>query len=604
MDETQTPPVETPTPTPMPHSTEEPRADQSAQEHPEDLKPAETTKQTNNEPKQTKLKNLKQLYLKKKKFTIPATVLVILIIILAIPWSRYKILGLFIKQSVTINVTDSTTNTPVSGAKINFNGVIASTDGGGKATTKVKVGDHPLTITKQYYKTYQVSKLVSLTKSKNIYAVSLVANGRQVPITVLNKINGAPAVGIKIQILDTEATTDKDGKATLVVPTTTATQKASFQGSGFNNMTAEVTATNNVVPANTFNVTPAGVVYFLSNASGKLDVVKTNLDGTNRQTVLSGTGKEDSRNTALLATKDWKYLALLSKRDGGSNAKLFLINTSADKLTTIDEGNASFTLTGWGGHNFAYQVYRNDIPEGQPKQQALKSYNADGDKLTTLDETTAETTASGYLYQNYENAYIINNQVVFSENWYANYQISNFNKQATLSTVGLTGGTKQVAKSFALAPSTQNSSVYIQTHLYAPNSIDIYFNDGQKTTFYGYENGQVTTDAAMTNDAFFNNPYPTYLQSPSGKLTFWAEPRDGKNTLFLGDTDGGNKKQIATASEYNSYGWFTENYLLVSKNGSELYVLGTTPNSKALKISDYYKPALSFNGYGGGYGGQ
>ena len=103
------------------------------------------------------------------------------------------------------------------------------------------------------------------------------------------------------------------------------------------------------------------------------------------------------------------------------------------------------------------------------------------------------------------------------------------------------------------------------------------------------------------NDGFYN----TYLVSPSGNSTFWSESRDGKNSLFIGDSVGGNAKQIASASDYQTYGWYSEDYLLASKNGSELYILasdGVKKDSEALKITDYHKPVISYPGYGG-YGG-
>jgi len=80
-----------------------------------------------------------------------------------------------------------------------------------------------------------------------------------------------------------------------------------------------VTVTTDKVAANQFKLAPVGKVFFLSNAGGKIDVVSTNLDGTDRKVVLAGTGKEDRNNTVLLASSDWKYLALLSLRDGGNN---------------------------------------------------------------------------------------------------------------------------------------------------------------------------------------------------------------------------------------------------------------------------------------------
>jgi len=53
--------------------------------------------------------------------------------------------------------------------------------------------------------------------------------------------------------------------------------------------------------------------------------------------------------------------------------------------------------------------------------------------------------------------------------------------------------------------------------------------------------------------------------------------------------------------------WFTDKYLLVSKDNSELYILpvaGLTGDTLPYKISDYYRPDISYNGYGRGYGGQ
>jgi hypothetical protein len=107
----------------------------------------------------------------------------------------------------------------------------------------------------------------------------------------------------------------------------------------------------------------------------------------------------------------------------------------------------------------------------------------------------------------------------------------------------------------------------------------------------------------MNPQLFYGSSYPTYLQSPSANDTFWAEPRDGKNTLFIGNEDGQKGKQIASLSEYFTYGWFTDDYLLVSKNSSELYIMPKGGSKNAIKISDYHKPVQNFYGYGGGYGG-
>jgi hypothetical protein len=153
-----------------------------------------------------------------------------------------------------------------------------------------------------------------------------------------------------------------------------------------------------------------------------------------------------------------------------------------------------------------------------------------------------------------------------------------------------------------LAAGTQAIDITLQERVENPNQIDLEFSDGAKDNFYAYSNGQVKDAPNQTADNFYSSIYPTYLESPSGTQTFWSEARDGKNTLFIGDDNGQNGKQIATLSDYTPYGWYSDNYLLVSKNGSELYVMPKA-GGDAIKVTDYHKPDTSFPGYGGGYGG-
>ena len=63
------------------------------------------------------------------------------------------------------------------------------------------------------------------------------------------------------------------------------------------------------------------------------------------------------------------------------------------------------------------------------------------------------------------------------------------------------------------------------------------------------------------------------------------------------------KIYVASLSDYKTYGWYSDDYLLVSKNSSELYIMAKTGSKDPIKISDYHNPALTYVGYGGGYGG-
>ncbi|HXR50304.1 MAG TPA: hypothetical protein VN778_04740, partial [Verrucomicrobiae bacterium] len=156
----------------------------------------------------------------------------ILVIILALPMTRYKLLGLVIKEPVTVRVLDSKTNTPVSNADVTLGGASSKTNAEGTATLRAALGTSQLQVTKQYYKTYALKYSVSFKAAST--SVNLVATGRQVPITVLNKITGKPLQGAEIKVLATTAKTDSQGKATIVLPTTAASDNAVISLNGYN----------------------------------------------------------------------------------------------------------------------------------------------------------------------------------------------------------------------------------------------------------------------------------------------------------------------------------------------------------------------------------
>jgi hypothetical protein len=579
---------------------EEPIADTS--ETAKKQGPTDQEKATNTTSIGARVKQWGAAYWAKKKLTLPLTALVLLIIILAVPFTRYETLGLFLKKPVTVTVVDSKTGAPVSSAQVTVSGKTFNTASNGKIVQQLKLGSKTLNVSKQYYQPSSQGVTVTLSAGHNSFKVALVATGRQVPVVVVNKVTGKPVANAAINVLHTEAKTDKNGKATIVLPVGASTQKGTVSVSGYNTTAVTVQVTEQAVAANTFTITPAGKLYFLSNQSGKIDVVKTNLDGTDRQTVLAGTGKEEPRETSLLASRDWKYLALLAKR--GDKASVYLIDTTnGDKLTTMDEGNATFSLIGWNDDTFVYQVNRDNVSNWQPNAQALKSFNAPTGKLTVLDQTQGEGTGQyDYGFNQYSSTYLINSQVLFAKSWYTSSYPSHLDgKSVDLVSMKTDGSGKKVVKSFPI-PGGTSYSYYVNLTVYEPNGIYIQTPGNPNSVYYKYEDGVVKTADGVTDQTFYNQAYPTFLQSPDNNQTFWSDQRDGKNALFVGNKEGEDKKQIATLSEYSPYGWYTDTYLLVSKNSSELYIMpssGGTP----VKIIDYYKPAVTYRGYGGGYGG-
>lgn len=538
-----------------------------------------------------------------KKWTLILTVLLIAGAILGLPWSRYLILGHFVEKTYSVQLIDTTTNSPISGAKLSIAGNSAVTDAKGKAKLHAKVGKRNLEIDKKYYKTYTKYIFVGLASQKSDDQISLVATGRQVPIVIINKLTGKPLANASLKAVGTEVKTDKEGKATIVLPADKPVLAGTVTGKGCNDSKVSIQVTESSVKANEFALVSSGKLYFLSKFSGKIDVVKTDLDGSNRETVVAGTGKEEEGNTVLLASRDWKYLALMSKRDSGLS-KLHLIDTSTDKMSVMDEGDASFSLSGWSNHTFVYSVTRAKVDIWQPNRLAVKTYDAEKKQVLTVDQNEAEGDATNYKSQYLESFFLLRDKLVYVTRWfnYSPFNASNATPEKSNTIREVTVGTT-VKKDVKTFPTNQ----YFIQRVIAYKSDELYFDFyGQadnKEHYFEYSSGTVTpvseANQQQIND---NTTYPTYLSSPDDSKTFWSEQRDGKDTFFVGDADSENGKQVAALNEYQIYGWYSEDYLLLSKKGSELYLLpavGGTP----LKVSDYHKSQLSYRGYGGGYGG-
>ncbi len=565
--------------------------DQSAVTENTEITPEIPVNTSDKEP--GRLKRLWVRYLAKKKLTIPLTVLAVISILLAVPVTRYLVLGTFLSQDVPVVVLDSKTNKPVSGADVTIRSKTARTDGEGKANLSVvKVGKANLQIKKNYYKEYSQSITVGVKSKKEPLQTKLEATGRQVEITVTDKISGKSLTAVAIKAGDSEAKTDEKGLATIVLPAGGKDQKAELSRQGFNTATVDIVAENPGDKDNKFSLTASGKLYFLSKRTGKIDVVKTNLDGTDRQTVLPGTGREEEGNTVLLATRDWKYLVLQSRRDS-PQPKLYLLDTSNDKLTAFDEGDASFALSGWHDQDFVYTVTRNQVPVGQPKRQALKVFHASTGKLQTIDETTGE---GGVAQEIASGVSLLDQNIIYVKQWQGGYGIALDSKAVTINAINYDGSGKKDVKSLP-------ANIYVQQLLYKPNEVYFsYYTDG-KQNYLEYEDNAIK-DAANESEKF-TGEYPTYLLSPSGNYTLWSEPRDGKSALFLGNKAGEEGKLLDQTTKYNPYGWYSDEYILISSEGSELYVAPREigGNATYLKVTDYHKPSIRFLGYGGGYGG-
>ena len=567
----------------------------------EDTKVVAEPSPAGTEPKGGRLKRF--LKTKKGKATIVVLALLLVLGILwLVPATRYGILGTMVKKKASVVVMDMTTKKPVTEAQVELGKLSAKTDSEGKLTLQdVPVGEYKLKVTKSYYTTVELPLTVPVFGNTSETKVDLVATGRQVSVMLIDTISKKPLEKATLAVGETSSVSDASGVATIVLPADEEVLKGEVRLDGYNTAQVEVKVTDQA-DANKFSLTPAGTVYYLSKQTGKINVMKSNLDGSGATVAVEGTGTENEGNTVLLAARDWQYMALLAKRKTSAAGQLYLVDAKSGSLKTIDEGNVDIVLIGWSDHNFLYTVTRNEKKIWEDKRQALKSYNADTGALATIDETYGVgTSVYDAQYELISTPYIVEGKVLYTKPLFRELSTTSTptDRKSTIMAATPSNGQKQVLKEFS-----SNKSASLQAELYEPQ--EVYFRvalDGSPVAYFEYEAGAIKS-VTNTDDKFYNTLYPTFLVSPDGQKTLWHEPRNGKNAIFVGDKNGKNSKELAIDSEYTTYGWYTDKYILLAKNKSELYIAPVDQSiSDVTKIANYHKPAFGLAGYGYGYGG-
>lgn len=525
-----------------------------------------------------------------------ALVVLLLVILAATPYSRYGISGQFIKKTVKVDVSDSRTGKPVSDVAITIGPISAKTNAEGVAVlAKVPVGNWTLSAGKKYYTPFAENENVPLLTSPGIAKFRVVALGNQVTIKVLNKLTDKPVSKASLSALGATTTTDSSGTATMVLPISTKSVSGSISAPSFNTETVQIV--NNSSGNDNFSIVPSGKVYYLSNATGTIDVMGSNLDGSGQQVLVAGTGRENNNDTQLVASTDWKHLMLYATRETSQNEALYEIDTETGDLSLVDQttntanggSNAGFSLIGWYGHHFVYEVDR--YSNYGTTSQSIKSYNADTGNLSSIYQTAA---ANGFPFESISGATYFNGYVTFLAYYWGSPGQGNLYQIDDIYPDGTDSG---LVKSFPAGSNVQNLI------LEAPDKLDYALQNSSGGGYYQIDgSGNVTSISTIPNQ-YQTGSQVAYIYSPSSQKTFWYEYRDGNNSLFIGDKNGENGTQVDPLSAYTPFGWYTDNYVLFTDKNGELFIGPADFSTAPTKISDYYSSKQYISGYGSGYGG-
>ena len=129
--------------------------------------------------KLSKRERLKQFWANpRKRWGTIVTLLLIIGGLFGVPITRYDIVGIFMREKVTVEAVDSTTSRPVSGAEIQIGSTKAETDSEGVAVLYPHTGSKHLLASKKYYDGTSQAVLITLSGSHDTFKAKLVALGR------------------------------------------------------------------------------------------------------------------------------------------------------------------------------------------------------------------------------------------------------------------------------------------------------------------------------------------------------------------------------------------------------------------------------------------
>ncbi len=516
----------------------------------------------------------------KKKAGIALGIVIVTAGIFATPL-RYPIVGAVYKNHTQITVLDAVTHQPLPNAEVQLGGQTGTTDNQGVAKlTNLNLGKTTLTVTKKAYKTHQKSVVVPIFPAK-YDSVNLESAGTALAFEVTNKISGQTIDGVEIAVAETKAVSE-EGKGRLVLlPEMGETVTATVSKEGFLKTTVSL-ANKATTEAFKVQLVPSGKTYFLSNRSGRIDLYESNLDGSELQVILAGTGTENADTGVLPSTEHPNLLAVVSaregKRDNQGNLRsfLYLLDTSNRKLLKIDEDIYFGNYRAWVGEYLVFE--KNNY--GDCSKNAIKSFNLANLKTTTI-------VSGGISKCPQANAAYYETII---------YSISSYNSDQ--SQRGL----------FAIRADGSKGKKIIN---YPTNNIRSEVKNTLLAVYYDYNlpkpqiwhSIDLTKLTATKIDSAPNNQLArTYIESPGEKYSMFIEERDGKTDIYLTDENGSNERKLTSLGSVNQFvQWYGDDYIVFSSTKSDenaLYVVAVKGGA-AHKIADFYRG--NSRTYGGGY---
>ncbi len=321
-----------------------------------------------------------------------------------IPASRYYLLNKAgVQASTSVVAVDMLTQTPLKNVRVSVDGHQVQTDSNGRAIIRgLRLGPATLTITQIGFADVKQHIVVGWG-SNPLGRFALKAVGVRYTLTVRDYLTEKPLAGVQARSGGAAAASDAQGKLVLTLANAAAAvDPVSLDLGGYR---TEAVTLGDPTHAKIVDMVLAKKAVYMSKESGKYDIYKSDLDGTNKQILLAATGSEDS-NSSLITSPDGTHAALVSTRDNQRDADGYLLNSLS--LIDISDGSVNritqgeqIQLIDWIGPRLIFEKVATDANTPAASRYTVVAYNiADGTRvqLAAASHLNAVFSAQGSLY--------------------------------------------------------------------------------------------------------------------------------------------------------------------------------------------------------------
>lgn len=497
---------------------------------------------------------------KKKVLAITGAIILVILIVLAIPYSRWFTLNLFgFRSTMQFKVLETQEKSPISNVSILLDGeYFTTTDTEGHAQFEnVKLGKHSVTVQKNGYSKEQIVIKNDIDGSETDLAIKSV--GIKVNLDVRNWLTNEPVGGATVSLGKDTVSSDKNGRASIIVPPESSA-KTVLQIAAPGHRTQSVPVTLSVESKEVALVSDVKN-FFISRREGKYDIYSSYVDGSSQQRLIEATGKEDLDLMQLTLHRGNRFGILVANREGKIVngrvvAGIYVIDTTTASIRKIDEGS-DVRLLEWGDDVLVYQKTSTTLNYDDPAFTQLYSFNPLNNKQRQIAQA------------NYFSVSLVAQNKLF----YAAADGYREEANSALTSIDLSNNAQKTYLEGKLPTSLSRSNF---------DTLTMQANDNN------YYSIQVKAGSTRQIDRRVDVPL-RYALSPSGQQTVWIEKRDGQGTVLTRSVSRDDTRVVAKLSGLiNPSRFITDRYIVarvVTTTETADYLIDL-PTGKTAKIAD------------------